>query len=471
MGGKSEGKGKDGGKEGGKGGGKGKGKDNRPKFEDIEENPEDANYAPKPDKAGFDNQFSAIQEKIDGFQKQIQQLTEKINSRGGGRDEHVTQKGQLKLQLDEFKLKIDDLVKAKEEYNTQMSGERNKFNQLQKDHKKMEKVIGYKDETEIDERISEIEFKMSTSTISLKDEKEYLKEIAELKKRRPQVSKLNQMKENLEGKRDTSEIRESIQTINAELNAYRDARKKVQDQYTELMSARNAQLGDFGELIAQRDTLQKDIKEQITLRNTLRDEYRQAENKHYQYMREIRDRRQARQREMWNERQETKKKEDRRRRADMLDTNPHLADMTLIEQTIAYCKSLVPEDKAKDDDVKKEIEAPEGTELMVKEQVNMEEFYCFSKKKGKKKEGKPVEKKGGNVIKHNGHTFALFEQLKMDMPITLDDIPQTLSVLTQKLEECEGMTKKFEDEKEEMKQKILDGSDEKEASAPKEEAE
>lgn len=468
MGGKSEGKGKDGGKEGGKG--KGKGKDNRPRYEDIEENPNDENYAPKPDRTEYDNKTKAFQDKIDGLQKQVQQLTEKINQKGGGKDEHMTQKTQLKLQLDEFKSKIDELMKAKEEYNQQSSAQKLNERKAKDDVRKMEKVIGYDNEADIDARIAQIEFRMSTTSISLKDEKDYLKEIADLKKRRPQVSKLNRMKEVANSSGDRSGITENIQTLNAELNAYRDARKKVQDQYTELMSARNAHLGDFTDLIKQREELQRQIKDEIVKRNELREEFKLAGDKHYNYVREIREKRQARQRELWNERQETKKKEDRKRRAEMLDTNPHLAHMTLIEQTIAYCKSLVPDEVVKEEAVKKEQTAPEGCIIQVREEVNMEEFYCFNKKKGKKKESKPEEKKkSGNVIKHNGHTFALFEQLKMDMPITLDDIPQTLTVLNEKLEECEALTKKFEDEKEEMKQKILDGSDDKDA-APAQEA-
>lgn len=462
MGGKSEGKGREGGK------GKGKGKDNRPKEIHVEENPEDPNYAAKPDREAYEAQSKAIQEKIDGFQKSIQQLTEKINAKGGGRDEHVTQKNQLRAQLDEFKTKIDELVRSKDEYNSQISGERTKLQKEKSDYDKMSKVIGYSDEKDIDQRIAQIEFHMSTTTMKLIDEKECLKEISELKKRRPQVSKLHQMKENLNVKRDQSEIKESIQTINTELNAYRDARKKVQEQYTELMNARNLQLGDFSDLIAQRDTLQKQIKEEITTRNTLRDEFKTAENKHYSYQREIRDKRQALQREQWNEWQEEKKKNDRRRRADMLDTNPHLAHMTLIEQTIHYCKSLLPEEKVAEESKKPAVpEALDGMEVIVKQEDNMEDFYCF-KKKSKKKEQKAPEKKTSNMIKHNGHTFALFEQLKMDMPITLDDIPQTLELLKEKLEECEAKTNKFEDEKEEMKAKILGGEDEA-GAAPKEE--
>merc|ERR1712032_1705970 len=74
-----------------------------------------------------------------------------------------------------------------------------------------------------------------------------------------------------------------------------------------------------------------------------------------------------------------------------------------------------------------------------------------SKAKGGKAEG------SGKPIKHNAETFRLFDQMKLDAPITTDDIPALLEKLEEQLEMYKGKVKTWEEKRDEMKQKILAG--------------
>ena len=69
-------------------------------------------------------------------------------------------------------------------------------------------------------------------------------------------------------------------------------------------------------------------------------------------------------------------------------------------------------------------DVPEGAEIMLKKEDRDEFWFAPTKAKGKKgKSGKKDE--GGSKskpIKHNAETFRLFDQLKLDAPITTDDI-------------------------------------------------
>ena len=47
---------------------------------------------------------------------------------------------------------------------------------------------------EIEQRIASLEFKMWTDSLSLKDEKAVLKEISDLKKQKPKLAELDQLK-------------------------------------------------------------------------------------------------------------------------------------------------------------------------------------------------------------------------------------------------------------------------------------
>merc|ERR1712151_564747 len=63
---------------------------------------------------------------------------------------------------------------------------------------------------------------------------------------------------------------------------------------------------------------------------------------------------------------------------------------------------------------------------------------------------------GSKPIKHNAETFRLFDQLKLDAPITTDEIPGLLEKLEAQLVDYNAKVKQWELKREEMKRKILE---------------
>merc|ERR1712083_822708 len=159
------------------------------------------------------------------------------------------------------------------------------------------------------------------------------------------------------------------------------------------------------------------------------------------------------------------------KKAEKLEEQPYVAEITLIEQTIAFCNSLVQKkvDDAKEE--KKELthDNPEGTEVLVKKS-DQDEFFMMPSK-AKKSKGKKTTKAEGSAkpIKHNAETFRLFDQLKMGAPITTDEVPALLEKLETQLADYQQKVKVWEETKEEQKRKILEGLEEEEKEAEKEE--
>merc|ERR1712083_176580 len=94
--------------------------------------------------------------------------------------------------------------------------------------------------------------------------------------------------------------------------------------------------------------------------------------------------------------------------------------------------------------------------------------------KAKKNKGKKGGKAEGSAkpIKHNAETFRLFDQLKLDAPITTDEVPALLEKLEAQLTDYQNKVKVWEETKAEKQRKILEGLDveeEKEAEPEKEE--
>merc|ERR1712113_1223743 len=108
---------------------------------------------------------------------------------------------------------------------------------------------------------------------------------------------------------------------------------------------------------------------------------------------------------------------------------------------------------------KKEVsyELPKGAEMLVKKE-DRGEFYYAPTARGKK--GKPKQKKeesSSKPIKHNAETFNLFDKLKLDAPITTDDVPALVEKLEAKLVEYNEKVKGWEEKREDLKNRILAG--------------
>jgi len=430
------------------------------------EEEEDSNRVPAPDRASHDAELAKIQEVIDGFQKKQATLAQRIAERSGGKEEFFAKKAELRAQLDEFSSKINALMDQKAGIQKLVGDKRAEGQEMKESLNKMKKTIGYATEKEIDDRIASIEFKMWTDTNSLKAEKEMLKEIAELKKNRPKVSQVGKMEDSLKNRDDGGNHRQSIAQINEECALYRDGKRKVQEQMTALMDERKDQLGDLPKIIEERDAIGKQIAEKVKERNELRDAFRQKEREFNQYIAEQRKVRAEKAAEERSARQAEYNKTRRMREAEKLDEQPHLQEMTLIEQTMLFCKSLTQTKEAEEKKEQREIQhdLKDGMEVLARKE-DREEFYFVptAKKKGKSKNKGGKEGGSSRPIKHNAETFRLFDQLKLDAPITTDDVPATLEKLQAQLDMYKEKVKEWEEKRDEMKRKILEGAAEEEA--------
>lgn len=429
----------------------------------------------EPDQKEFDAAVAKVQSEIEELQKEQAELGKKISERSGGKDEYFAKRNEYRAQLDEFTRKIDELMARKEEINKGISEKRQEGADMRTQLTKMKKSIGYTSESEIDDRIATIEFKLWTDTLTLKQEKDYLKEIQDLKKNRPKVGQVHKMEDSLKERDTGSNLRENIGTINEEMALYRDGKRTVSQALAQLNEGRKEQLGDLPSYIEGRDALGKKIQEKMKERNQLRDEYRQKQSEFKAWKDEQRVAKQAKYQE-----EQTKKRAEwehamRVRKAEAMDVQPHVAEITLIEQTMLFCRKLVQDKGPAQVEEKKEIDHtnPDGTEVLLRKEDRDEEFYyapTAGKKKGKSK-NKGSKEGGAKPIKHNAETFKLFSQLKLSPPITTDDIPALLEQLEAQLESYKEKVKAWEINRDEKKKAIMEGNYVEEVAAEEEAAE
>lgn len=407
----------------------------------------------QPDRAVMDEKLQQIQVAIDKLQGQQRELSTQINEKSYGKDDFNVQRAELFAERDECSKEMDRLQALKDEINESLGVTKQQGMQMRSELNKMKKQLGYTSEGDIDKRIADIERKMHSESLSLKDEKAFMVELKSLKQSRPKVSQVHQMEENISNRDTGVPLKERLQTINAEMNEWREKKKAVQAKVTVLMEGRKEKLGDVPQLIEKRDELAAQIKEKIGERNQIRDEFREEERKFRDHLAE---QRRARAEKAGEERDARQKEFEQRRllrEAEKLDEQPFTAEITLLEQAILFCKGLTSAKEKKEEAPKQTVfDLPEGMELVVPKKDRDE--IPAGKKKGKAKKAEDVTAK---PIKHNADTFQVFDKLKLNAPITTADVPALLVQLEDKLAHYNEKVKEWDLKREEMKRIILEG--------------
>lgn len=416
----------------------------------------------QPDKKVFDDKLEKLQKKIDDAQSKLKEVKDQIGDRSQGNSEFQSKRSDLLAKVQAEKEKIDEYMTKKDEIRSAMGLKNTEDNKMKADLKDMKKKLGYTDISQIDGRIKEIEDTMIHSSLSLKDEKKLMLEIATLKKNKPEVTKYNQMDQDIATKRalnNNSSLKEQLDQINEVMNVHRERKKELNAEFTIIIQERDAQMGNSQEMYGQRDELNNKVKEYIQERNELRDVFRQDERKYYEYQKELKNLRWEKQRAERDEREKEWQQERRKRDAEKLDDQPFVSETTLLEQTIKFCKSFQP----KEAEEKKETKATtfdnkKDEMVLVDKKLRDEEFYYAPTRKGKASKAKG-KKEGGSAkpIKHNAETFKLFATLKIEAPITTDDIPATLEKLEAEMATFQAKIKDWEKSRDERKAKIMAG--------------
>jgi uncharacterized coiled-coil DUF342 family protein len=438
----------------------------KPKKEpkEVKKEEEETGRVEEPDRKEYENQRQAIQNKINDVQKELKDLSKQIGDKSHGKDEFQSQKNTLLASLREQGEAISKLKEAKDAIRNSLNASNQEAKDAKRDLSRMQNQMKYQNVTEIDEAIAELEAKQRHESMTLQQEKKLLEQIKQLKKDKSKVKDLAvnvALKErevgNMADNDSSATMKEKLDTIKREMDAHFQEKQKISDQLDELKKQREEKTGDVKDLYEKRDELNKKSAELKKEQDALWQDFNDRNQAFKTYMREVRAQRQMKrdqEREAWDKQKE---QERRQREVEKLDEMPHQHEMTLIEQTIKFCKSFQPKQDTAQEEKKETTYDNPDTHVVLKSKGDREEEYFFAPTKAKQKKGKKAsEGASTKSIKHNAETFKLFSELKLDTPVTTDDIPKTLEKLEAELEKYKELVKKWEEEREELKRKILE---------------
>jgi len=417
----------------------------------------------KADETAMKAKQDVLEEEIKKLLEDKKKLEEKIDEKSVGKEEYDDKKKDLQSAFEKAKEVFDahraDLYKLTDEVKrTREVGNSNK-----KELRALEGDIKNMDEAAVDKKIKELEFKMHTSSMSLNDEKKCMKEISELKKKRPEIQRkarqLAALKDSISGTDDKSApIEEQIQEVKKKIEEAKGDKDKKFETLNKLRDSRSEQTKDVKELIVKRNGIRDKVKAAKDQKWELQSEFNAADKEHRLWVKKCNDIKWAAQREKEDREWDAWNAEKKKASLEKQMEKPYFEEMTLLEQTIVYCKGLIGDlgDKKDEKEEKKEFEAPEGAMVMLKKSDRDDDgafMAGFKGKKGKKKGPQGGEKKAKN-IKHNAGTFSLFAQVKVSAPMTTDEVPATITKLEAEMEVYNAKILEWEEKRKDLEAEI-----------------
>merc|ERR1712032_1625817 len=195
---------------------------------------------------------------------------------------------------------------------------------------------------------------------------------------------VNKLEGDLTAHRDNQsggEMKATIQEINAAMAKHREEKKGIREKLDKLRDERKAKLGDVPSWHDERQAISAQIAEKVAEKKTILTEFKGKEREYYGYLAEVRKARQERYQEERNMWQKEKDQQMKLKKAERLEEQPYVAEITLIEQTMAFCNSLTQKKADEKQEEKKDIahNNPEGTEVLVKK-GDEDEFFMMPTK-------------------------------------------------------------------------------------------
>jgi hypothetical protein len=431
-----------------------------------------AGEPPKPNPSSMETEVAAIQREIDEGKRRTDEITKELDDIKE-KNERAKSASAVPLQttraeLSAVKKEIVGVIEERKRISARIDEIRAKKGEQDEAIKKQRSYIGrFSSNDSIDAEIARIEEHMAHTSMSLKQEKDYIAQIKELNKKRDDVKQL----EIMEGKRGAgagqlslTELFDSRKEVDDRITALRATEKAAVEKLSGLREKSQSKDPDrFPMLRDERTKIRDQNKTRIDAIREKRGEFKKLEDAWYAHERLVKNlkwqlrqkqnaEREARDKERAEKQaaapEEPKEDEEGDKKETMMDWD--LADRIMkIEQLIGFLDGYLPKEQAKKEEVvKTKLEGGfEKSAALEEDPLGLNAFMVdevVSKKKGKKDKKKKANaaKNDISALLANGDTVQMqltmemiqeFGKMSLPVPVDSDDAAGSIAQLKEKL--------------------------------------
>ncbi|VUZ97065.1 conserved protein, unknown function [Plasmodium vivax] len=301
----------------------------------------------KPDFDAYNEKLGSISESIDQVKKKIDNLQKEIKVANKGKEDFNKKKKDIVMRIDGVQQEIDKLESERRTILDEMEKKQKHKKELKVNAQNMKKQIGFHNEEDIEKKIKEIENKLMTSTISIKEEKLLINQIQALNKNKPLLSSYSKM-ENEASKYDDETIvplKSKMDSIREQINKLRNEKKNERNKLKELQNSYQEKNSKLNELNNLRDNYSKKMNSYFVERRNLTVE---MEEKRQQYRTYKINLMQAKQQKLKEDRERKNleiEKQSLEKELEDIDLLPYREELALIENMLVYLKKIQEENK------------------------------------------------------------------------------------------------------------------------------
>eukprot|EP00299_Pterocystis_sp_00344_P007685 c2598_g1_i1.p1 GENE.c2598_g1_i1~~c2598_g1_i1.p1 ORF type:complete len:480 (+),score=142.98 c2598_g1_i1:52-1440(+) len=398
----------------------------------------------KPNREEFDKLVKGLEEKIQANKDIVEDVKKKLD--------HINQskeKGEKEVDPEEKKLKELKAVTQKVNETRKELFEQQKKNKAIRDQlrdqfdqtRKTFKDLDCPSLEHLEKKIRELEYHLTTNSLTLREEKQVLSDIKGLNSSKKMFSELENVRAAKE--RADAQGKEISQKLDVAKAEFEKAKAEEDAQFALVTSKREKKSNVRSEvpaLLAKRNTAKEDINKLYDELKQARAEFQKKENAFRKYQneryKELKEKRQAE----FEQRKQEQKIRQLEKDEEKFE-NLHSNEFASIDQLISYLnKYLADNQDEKEEDSKASAaptKLPEGATLIGKAARGFDDDIFGTKAKGKAAPAKKQAKKKTTTLVHDLHFLQEFQTLKVEAPLTLDAIPTAVERLNARKSELQ----------------------------------
>jgi len=449
--------------------------DTTPSVPEPEPEPEAETLAkeyPKPDEEAHRAAIQNIQDEIAAHKREQEELNNRISSKDLVRKDHRENQGGIRDELKGIHQQRQALIDRKK-------GERAKLSSIQRVQLPKRKDQPRMSVEEVEDRIRGLEYKHSTESLTLKEEKTLVQEVKELKKSidglKAHQKKITQMKADKASSEERRTVLiDSMKKYDAQIDALRADETQVRAKLDALVSKEKKDVGNMPELIKGRAEKRNVINECYNRLRTLKSEFKTELDKWYNNDRQVREQGKAERQAKYEQRKKDEIAENKAWEEERAKEQKELGPVDPFEHEKSVCDNLLvylATFQARD--VKKaEVKEFEHTGKVIGKGaknrfVEEDEWGALAshakwgKKKGKKKqrgraEAKAAKKTAVQRLNIPFHKLGAFHELEIEAPQTVAEIADLITAIEGKKASYDDLAAAGKTGKKPRKVKVVD---------------
>lgn len=382
-----------------------------------------------------------IKKQIDEESQAINRLHEKlaaINKRIGDvrRENDTGEKDAIKGRLDEIQSRINDLEGQRSHCLGVIDTFQKEAREKTKSLNELRQGIGYKSELEIERLMQQLEVKMETTSMTLKEEKAMLQQLQQLRQAKSTLEMVENSRQQATGGDNTiATMKTQLDDLRSKMNDLHKLRKEEAQKLVAITENDRKHFGSMKGLYDERKMITSELKERNGNRAKLIEHLNEINDAYYAKQRLLQQQRIKKQQEERERRNLEFEIKQMRSQLDNLTFLPYEKEIRLLEQVIGYVNRL--RSKESGEVVKVEETAVEENSLMaamegtrVEPKRGRDEYFIPPKQKSKSKTHREKAKTG---LKLDMVTIGYFESCGVVPPTSMESLSECLQNLESKL--------------------------------------